>query len=233
MQWQAVFHLGQRMAVRNNLIIFAWLCGVGLPLILQVLAGITEDVRDYLDSYYGIPSLYIFFVMCYGFATIFVSYYQANGYRKAGTLDLLRVANFDPLAVLAGAFLQLQQMLIPPLLAFLLGILVYALLIPSSRSWFDSIGFLEMLVFTLLQIITQAVLCCIPLVSLFRRGEMLALMSMILVMPVNALPLLILRFNAALVIGIMLSLLGLLLFVAWLNLRSMWPARIRPSSSAQ
>jgi hypothetical protein len=233
MQWQAVFILGQRMAVRNNLVLFAWLCGLGLPVILQVLSGLTEDVRSYLDSYYGIPSLYIYFVMCFGFATIFVSYYQANGYRKAGTLDLLRVANFNPLAVLVGAFLQLQRMLIPPLLAFLLGILVYAATVPSARSWFESIGILEVLIFALLQILTQAVLCSIPLASLFRRGELLALLSMMLVMPVNALPLLILRFNAVAVIGAMLLLLLLLLTISWLNLRSMWPARAAPSSAAQ
>jgi hypothetical protein len=231
MQWRAVYNLGRRMAQRNNLVLFAWLCGVMLPLILQVLAGVTEDVRQYLDNYYGLPSLYIFFVMCYGFATIFVSYYQANGYRKAGTLDLLRVARFEPLAVLAGAFLQLQALLVPPLLAFLAGITLYAVLVPAARSWFGSLGLLEVAVFALLQALVQAVLCSIPLVSLFRRGEVLALLSMLLVMPVNALPLLTLRLNAAIVLAVMLAMLCALLGLAWFNLRSMWPAGMRSSQA--
>jgi hypothetical protein len=227
-QWQAVYRLGQRMAQRNNLILFAWLCAIVLPAVLQLIAGLNEDVRSFLDTYYGLPSLYIFFVMCYGFATIFVSYYQANGYRKAGTLDLLRAANFSPLAVLAGAFLQLQTVLVAPLLTFVAVVGIYAALDPQARSPFGRVTVGDLLVFAVLQLLVQAVLASIPLASLFRRGELVALLSMLLVMPLNALPVLTLRFNAVHVLAGILLLLLILLLLAYNNLRVLWPAQRRP-----
>ena len=114
----AMHRLGQRMSARNNLGLFAWVAALFLPLALQLIAGAQEEVREYLDFYYGPFTLYFFFVMTYGFATIFVCFYQLSSYRRQGTLDMLRIARLTPWEILRDVFLQLQRTLLPPILGF-------------------------------------------------------------------------------------------------------------------
>jgi hypothetical protein len=233
MQWQAVFRLGVRMAQRNHLYLFAWLCALVLPALLQVVAWQVPDIRDYVGEYFGVATLYIFFVLTFSCATIFVSYYQATGYRLAGTLDLLRTAGFSPGALLGGVFLQLQQVLGPPLLAFLAGLALYARLDGAARGWMGSLSLADMLGIGLLLALNQAILCALLLLGLLRRGELLALGSLLLVMPLNILPLVAQRWfhlPLPLLLAGMAALLALLLGGAWLLLRSLWPPERSPSS---
>src|SRR5690349_12616431 len=108
--------MGRRMALRNNLYLFAWLCAIGLPLGLQLMSWLNEDVRDYLGNYFGIFSLYIYFTMTYGIAAVFVGYYQTSSFRRAGTLDMLRISQMRPSEMLAGVFASLELVLLPPML---------------------------------------------------------------------------------------------------------------------
>jgi len=74
------------MAGRNNLYLFAWLCAVALPLVLQWLSGTLPEVKDYLGYYYGWFSLFMFFALTYGFGAVFVAFYQISSYHKAARL---------------------------------------------------------------------------------------------------------------------------------------------------
>jgi hypothetical protein len=225
-QWRAVFHLGQRMAWRNNLYLFAWLCAVALPVILQVIAGLTEDARVFLGDYFGFVSLYIFFAMTFGFATVFVSYYQVNGYRQAGTVDLLRTANFRPGAILLGAFLQLQAILIPPVLLFCTGMLVYLQFDTASWGWLRGATPRAALEFVLMLVLIQAALSALPLLGLFRRAEWLGLAGMLVVLPLNLVPLFVSRSRSGTLLPgllVLAALAGLLLLAGWWRLSRLWP----------
>ena len=129
------------MATRNHLFLFAWLCAIVVPVALQWLSGTLEEVRDYLAYYYGPLSLYMFFAMSFGFCTVFVSFYQISGCRRAGTVDLLRVSGVKPWEVLSGVILQLQVVLLPPLLGFL-ALFMVIVSTSSERSQFLSLGWL-------------------------------------------------------------------------------------------
>jgi hypothetical protein len=236
MQWQAVFHLGARMARRNHLYLFAWLCAVGLPGLLQVIAGQVQDVRDYLGEYYGVATLYMFFAMTFGFGTIFVSYYQANGYRRAGTLDLLRTSGLAPGAVLGGVFLQLQQVLVPPLVAALLGLFIYLRVSPPARGWLSGFSLADGLAFGLVLLLIQAVLGTVPLLGLFRRSEGLTLLSLLLVLPLNIMPLILqrwLRVSAGYIVLGLLGTLALALLAALWNLSRLWPPERLPQAGGR
>jgi hypothetical protein len=214
------------MAVHNNLFLFAWLCAVILPIVLQVIAGLTGDVRDYLGDLYGVPTLYMLFTMTYGFATVFISYYQASNYRKAGTLDLLRVASFSPGQVLGGVFAQLQVILGPPVLVFCGGLLIYGQFDGTSRGWLRDLTMIEGVFVALLLLLIQAMLSAIPLLGLFRRGEVLALACLPVVLPLNVAPMFITQsrgFSGAITLAALLAALAIVLCGAWFRLSRFWP----------
>jgi hypothetical protein len=79
----AIVKLADRSARRNHLYLFAWLCALAVPAGLQLLASTIDEVREYLAYYHGPISLYMFFAMTYGFATVFVSYTSSAGCAKA------------------------------------------------------------------------------------------------------------------------------------------------------
>jgi hypothetical protein len=226
----AIIKLADRSARRNHLYLFAWLCAIAVPLGLQLLASSIEDVRDYLAYYRGPLSLYMFFAMTYGFATVFVSYYVVGGLRKGGTLDLLRVSGAQPWEVVTGVFLTLQRVLAPPLIVFALGFTGYLLLFaPDSfilgQSWWMLLGM------GLVVLLNQMILALTPCLALFRREALLALLAAVLVLPLNALPVILLYVMALPVwafVLLMLGILGLLFGGSILLVARLWPPQQRP-----
>ncbi len=218
------------MAGRNNLYLFAWMCAVVLPLALQWISGSLPDVKDYLGSYYGWFSLYMFFALTYSFGTVFVSFYQISGYHKAGTLDLLRVSGIRPRDVLLGAFLQLELILAPPLAGFALVLLAYglwtSLVGDSAEPAFAGMSWEMIIGGALMMLINQALLGALQCLGLYRREAPLAVASAVLVLPFNALPviaIMVLHLPVLLFACIMLLVLGLVLWAAERNLARLWP----------
>jgi hypothetical protein len=232
--WRAVIKHGRRMAGRNNLYIFAWLCAVVLPAVLQWLSGQVVEVRDYLGSYYGWFSLYMFFALTYGFGVVFVAYYQVSGYHKAGTLDLLRVSGIRPREVLSGVFLQLQMILIPPLLGFALVLVGYSLVVSllslTQEQPLAGLGGGLVVGGAAVMLFNQALLCAWQLLGLYRREAPFALASAVVLVPLlNAGPVIafmVLHVPIPVYILMMLVLLGLLLWVGEFSLARMWPAQV-------
>lgn len=219
------------MAGRNNLYLFAWLCAVVLPAVLQWLSGQMPEVKDYLGNYYGWFSLYMFFALTYGFGAVFVAYYQVSGYHKAGTLDLLRVSGIQPWEVLAGAFIQLELILVPPLLGFGLLLLGYNLgirfLALDSELPLTGLGGGVAWGGAAVMLCNQALLCAWQLLGLYRREAPLAVVSAFIVVPVlNAAPVLVLFVLHLPAVVYMLALLTALALLLWTGermLARMWP----------
>lgn len=228
MEIDGILKMGRRMAARNNLYLFAWLCAIGLPLGLQLLSWVNEDVRIYLGNYFGVFSLYIYFTMTYGIATVFVGYYQTSSFRRAGTLDMLRISRMRPLEVLSGVFLSLEQVLIPPLLTAVLAMLGYLLVAgvdmgQARLGWFDVLGAL------LMQGLNQLVLCLLSLQGLLRNEAPFGLLAFMLVLPLNTLPVvLIYVLHLPQWVYLLTLLLGLaaLMYSALLRVSRLWPPRM-------
>jgi hypothetical protein len=176
--------LGQRMAARNNLGLFAWVAAVLLPCALQFIAGMQEDVRSYLEQYYGPFTLYFFFVMTYGFATIFVCFYQLSSYRRQGTLDMLRIARLTPWEVMRDVFMQLQRTLLPPIFGFAVVFTVYTLYF-SERMQIMGFGRTAFAGGVVNVVLTEMVLCAIICTGLLRGEALLSLLCTFLVLPLN------------------------------------------------
>lgn len=179
--------LGQRMAQRNNLGLFAWVAAVLLPVALQFVAGVQEEVRLYLGEWYGPFTLYFFFVMTYGFATIFVCFYQLSSYRRQGTLDMLRIARLTPWEVLRDVFIQLQRTLLPPIAGFAL-IFVGYMLYSSDRLTIMGMGGTTIAGGILNVALTEMVLCAIVCLGLLRAEAALSAFAALLVLPLNVAP---------------------------------------------
>ncbi len=219
--------LGRKMARRNHLYLFAWLCALAVPLGLQALAGAVEDVRTYLDFYYGPLSLYMFFTLAYGFGSVFVSYYQTGAYRRAGALDLLRLTGARPLRVVLGAFYQLEHILLPPLLAFITLFFIYIVYFSTDRFLRDA-PWWQILAFAAVLVLNQLLLAAIQLVALFRREETFALLCAVLVLPLNVGMLLWMMVLRQPVWIYQLMLLTAVLVTLWLavnGVRWLWPAQ--------
>ncbi|MBN2082187.1 hypothetical protein JW859_08255 [bacterium] len=187
----AIIKFGHRQAQRNYLYLFAWLCATVVPVGLQLISGQIDEIRDYLAYYFGALSLYMFFAMTYGFGAVFVSYYLVGGFRKAGTLDLLRVSGASPVEVVGGVILALQRVLVPPLIAFSAGFIVYLQFFQresfiSDQPWYALAGMGVVI------LLTELILSSLPVLGLFRQEAALALIASILVLPFNALPIVIL-----------------------------------------
>ena len=222
------------MARRNNLFLFAWLCAVALPIALQLIAGTVEEVRTYLADYYGAFTLYMLFTLTYGFATVFVCYYQITSYDKAGTLDLLRVSGIDPREVVLGAFLQLQTILAPPVVGFALIMLGYLLLEPREGQ-LHGIGGPLLAGGGMVMLLTQALLGALMCTGLYRRAAPLALVCALLVLPLNVSPVVVLyalHVSWYLFLLSLLAALGVLLLVANRNLAALWPPQRMPRRGA-
>jgi hypothetical protein len=227
MPWRGIAMLGRKMARRNHLYLFAWLCALGVPLGLQALAGAIEDIRDYLDMYYGPLSLYMCFTLAYGFASVFVAYYQAGAYRRAGALDLLRLTGATPAQAVLGVYYQIEHVLLPPLLAFLVLFFAYIQFISPDRFLRDA-PWWQVLAFALVLLLNQALLAALQLTALFRREETAALVCAVLVLPLNAGMLvftMILRLPGWAYLALLMAALAGLLALAWRNVRSLWPAQ--------
>jgi len=225
----AVIRLGARMARRNNLYLFAWLCALVLPLALQWMAGAMEDVRSYLDIYYGPLSMWMFFSLTYGFGTVFVGYYLVSGYRRAGTLDLLRVSEVRPWQLAAGIFLQLQIVLVPPILGFAVLFLVYATR-TDFQSYMQGATWPQIAGFALAMMFNEALLAAIPCLVIYRREGVVALLAALLVPAVNAMPIVflyVLHWAVWKYVGMMLGLIAVLLAFSVWNVARMWPAQKR------
>nr|MDQ3024045.1 hypothetical protein [bacterium] len=183
----ALYRLGQRMAARNNLTLFAWVAAIVLPAGLQLISGMQEEVREYLAGYYGPFTLYFFFVMTYGFAAIFVCFYQLNAYRKQGTLDMLRISRLTPWQVLRDVFIQLQQTLLPPIVGFGVIFTIYLLNSPD-RGMITGLGAGTLALGILNVVISEMLLCAIICLGLLRGEAALSAVSAVLVLPLNILP---------------------------------------------
>ncbi|GEM_PF-1993068 len=221
--------LGAKMAGRNHLYLFAWLCATAVPVALQVIAGVTEEVRDYLAYYYGPLSLFMFFAMTYGFAAVFVGYYLVGGYRRKGSLDCLRVARIRPWEIVIGAFLAMQRVLVPPLVVFALGFGAYLFALPEE-------GFIArdpwlILGFVLLFACNEAIVCGLLLTGLFRRESIAALLAAALSLVLNILPVTLVYMLGWPVWAFGLMLLGILaglLALATAMVGRLWPAQRMP-----
>jgi hypothetical protein len=217
------------MARRNNLYLFAWLCALVLPLALQWMAGAMEDVRSYLDFYYGPLSLWMFFSLTYGFGTVFVGYYLVSGYRRAGTLDLLRVSEVKPWQLAAGIYLQLQIVLIPPILGFAALFLAYALR-TDLRSFMQDATWPQIAGFALAMVFNEALLAALPCLVIYRREGFIALIAGLLVPVVNAMPIIflyVLHWAVWQYVAMVLGLLAILLALSAWNVGRMWPPQQR------
>lgn len=213
------------MAGRNNLYLFAWLCALAVPGGLQLLVGTIEDVQEYIGDYYGPFTLYMFFTMTYGFATVFVSYYLVGGLRRAGTLDMLRVSRISPWEVVLAVWLELQRILVPPVLAFMVAFAVYSFAIDPSRQ-LSSLGSSALTGGALMMVLNQSVLSALMCNALYRTEYMLALVAAVLVLPLNSAPVILvymLRLPALLYLAILIGLVLACLLLAWHNLWRLWP----------
>ena len=223
--------LGERMARRNFLYVFAWLCAVVMPLVLQYVAGIIEEVREFMSYYYSDISLYMFFAMTYGFAAVFVSYYLIGGYRQAGTLDPLRVSRVKPWEVCTGVFLLLMKILVPPGLVFLGGFAAYMLFkgqnsFIAGQAWWVVVGMAEVVLANIV------ILAQVPGLGIFRRNSLLALLGVVLVLPVNIMPVVVVFINhwPAWAYGLlMIGVIGLLFGASVFSVTRLWPAQRLPA----
>ena len=230
MPWRGIAMLGRKMARRNHLYLFAWLCALAVPLGLQALAGAVAEARDYLEMYYGAVTMFMFFTLAYGFASVFVAYYQTGAYRRAGALDLLRLTGATPRQVVLGAFYQLEHILLPPLLVFL--VLLYGYMgymhFTSPAHYLIDVPWWQALAFAVVLVLNQMLLAAIQLIALFRREETFALLCAVLVLPLNVGILvwtMILRLPAwVYVLALAAAVLGAL-WLAWLYVRALWPAQ--------
>lgn len=222
--------LVERHARRNYLYLFAWLCAVVLPAVLQVVAGIQEEMRYSLGPYYGAISLYLSFVMTYGFGTVFVSYYAITVLRKAGTLDILRISRVQPWEVVTGVFLVLQRVLLPPLLVFLPGFLAYT-------RWFEADGFLSgesiwlLLGMALVIVLNEIILTGIVCLGLFRDEAPWALISAVAMLVLTALPIILMwifRWPVWAFAVLMLGITSLIWYAAILRVAALWRAQVQP-----
>ena len=213
------------MARRNHLFLFAWLCATVVPAGLQIISGTMDEIRSYLAYYYGELTLYMFFIMTYSFATVFIAFYVTSGFRRSGSLDLLRVSAVRPWEVAAGIQLELQKILLPPLALFSVAFLVYAGLgrqdsFISGQSWWLLGGMVVLLWFNF------TVLTLITSLGLFRREAPWALLASVLVLPFNALPVLllyVLKLPPWLYALMMLALLAVLALVNVGAVARLWP----------
>lgn len=223
----AVHRLGWRIASRNNLPLFAWLCALAVPWGLQLLCYGIEDLRVYLGAYFGSISVYMFFTMTFGFAAIFISYYLAGYYRRAGTLDMLRVTRLEPRELLSGVGIVILRMIGPPLGTFFLVFISYAMLVDrysflADEPWWVFVG-LALVSFT-----NNLILATIPLLGFYRLEAPWSLLATIIVLPLNTLPVILvymLEVPAALYFLGLVVLLATVLVGAWLLIRSLWPPR--------
>ena len=225
MTWRAIALLGRRMARRNHLYLFAWLSALLVPTGLQVVAGSVEDIRDWLVGYYGPLTLYMFFALAYGFACVFVAYYQTGAYRRTGALDMLRVTRANPAQVVLGAFYQIEHVLVPPQIAFMTLFMIYARFFSADRFLVDA-GVFQVLAFASVLILSQMLLAALQLTSLFRREETTALLCAVLVLPLSSGMIaftMIARLPAWLYLVFITVATAALLAVAWHNVRVLWP----------
>ena len=226
----AVMKLAGRYAWRNHMYLFVWLCAVVLPAALQLVAGVHDETRDYLGYYYGGISLYMFFVMTYSFGTVFVAYYVVGGMRKAGTLDVLRVSRIRPWEVVTGLFLVLQRVLLPPLLVFLPGILIYT-------RWFVSDGFLAneplslILGMALIIVLNEIIITGVVCLGLFRNEAPWALVAVVMAVLLIVLPVTtiwVMRWPVWAFAVMILGIAGLVWGAAILRVASLWRAQVQP-----
>jgi hypothetical protein len=213
------------MATRNNLYLFAWLCALAVPWGLQLLAAADDDILSYMGDYYGPFSLYMFFTMTYGFATVFVSYYLVGGLRRAGTLDMLRVSRITPWEVVLAVWLELQLVLVPPVLAFMAGFAVYSFIYDPARQ-LSGIGSAAVAGGALMMVLNQSALSALMCNALYRQEYMLALVAAVLVLPLNAGPVVLvymLDLPVLVYLALLIGLVAVCLLLAWNNLRRMWP----------
>ena len=213
------------MARRNNLYLFAWLCAIVLPLGLQWMAGSMEDVRDYLSYYYGPLSLWMFFSLTYGFATVFVSYYLVSGYRRAGTLDLLRVSGLKPWQVSGGIFAQTQLVLVPPILGFAVLYTGY-LLTQDLQSFLGEARWSQIAGFAISMLLNELLLAAIPCLVIYRREGLVALVALLFVPAANALPIVLLyalHWPLWIYLPLLVAIIAGLLALSTWNLARLWP----------
>jgi hypothetical protein len=222
--------LAGRIARRNHLYLFAWLCALALPLGLQLLSGSIEEVRDYLDYYYGALSLWMFFSMTFGFATVFCSYYLVSSYRRSGTLDLLRVSGVTPWDVVSGIYLQILKILIPPMLAFAVLYACYSA-IGQQASFGRDISTVQIASFALSMLVNMSLLAVLPCLVVYREEGPLALLALMAVLPVNAGPIIflyVLHWPAPVYLLMLAGLLAGWLALSTWNLGRLWPPQVGP-----
>jgi hypothetical protein len=123
--------------------------------------------------------------MTYGFATIFVCFYQLSSYRRQGTLDMLRIAQLTPWEVLRDVFIQLQRVLLPPIAGFIVIFLAYSQWAPEQLSGFGRATVAGGLLGVIL---TEMLLCAIVCLGLLRTEAALSALAALLVLPLNVAP---------------------------------------------
>jgi hypothetical protein len=223
------------MAARNNMFLFAWICALVLPVALQLIAGAQEEVREYVGFYYGPFTLYFFFTMTYGFATVFVAYYQVSGYRKPASLDLLRITWLKPWEVVAGILLQLQAILVPPVIVFAIGFLVYLLALPEQAEQIRSFGWSAIFGGIIGTLFNQLLLCSIVMLGLLRNEARAVLPALLLVVGLNVLPIILLfwlEWPAWSYALLLTAVFATVMTAVVLRLGALWPAHAQPRRNA-
>lgn len=222
----------RRIAARNNLYLFAWLTAIAMPWALQWFVGTNDDILSYLGDYYGPLTLFMFFTLTYGFATVFTAYYVMGGLRGSGTLDSLRLSQLTPGEVVGGVFLQLERILIPPMLGFLASFALSVVLQPANREIFSS-GWLALVGAAFGLVLNQALLVALMLLALFRREHLWALFVGTFSMPLAVVPVVaiyIMHIPVAVYMVGMLCMVLAILAIARSSLARLWRAQGRPQA---
>ena len=116
-----------RWSRRASYPLFAWLCIVGLPVMLNILAGVNDDFRSSLGEYYGPISLFLMFQFSLGFTTFFLCTMLVTSVGRSGLIEELRLSRLGPRDLLHSLLRLMLQLLWPPALCFLLIIVAYML----------------------------------------------------------------------------------------------------------
>ena len=220
--------LAARIARTNHLGLFIWICALILPAGLQLYAGMDDDVRSWLDAYYGAITLFFFFTLTFGFATVFATYYLLGGIRRSGSLEALKLSGVQPGEIVDSVALGMLRMLAPPMLLFYAGLIVYAL-IADRNGFIGQAGTWQLVAFALVQLLNSALLVLFLLQFLYRGSEfqsgILGLAAGMLAMVLNMLPIVsivILGLPAWGYLLLVVATILLLRFSAIMNLKRLW-----------
>ena len=197
-----------------------------LPLLLNFLAGLSDDFRSALGEYYGMFSLYMMFQFSLGLATLFLSTMMASSIGRSELVPQLRLTQIRPGSIIMAYLRHLAQLLLPPCLAFFLVVAGWMMFSSEQGVVLRGIGILQVLLFisvlAIIQLLTvlivslgigrnvfPAVLVAIPAQFILTGGVVFLLVAHILA------PWLLILLSLSLVVALAAA--------ATYNLNRLWP----------